>query len=443
MSSPSVAGPVTRRQSLGVYAAALLLAACGRSDPPARAATDVVGQGLSDPVARRFYELQGWRSSWTPALARSLSEALAGARAHGLDPHVFAPKLPAGDSAAADENLTLAALGYAKALAVGFVDPRSIEPVFTLARNQVDLAAGLAQALRGGGDIGAWLAGLAPSDAEYRALSAGYLAALGRTRRPAASARGAPPARSTASGDQARQFAVNLERRRWLVRDPPAHRIDVNTAAAFLDYLRPGAPVVALRTVVGRDDHPTPCIEAPFQRLIANPPWRVPTDIARREILPKGRRYLRREHMRWVGGRLEQAPGPRCALGRVKFDVEDPYEIYLHDTPSKSLFALRDRHRSHGCVRVENAVGLARQIAAETGKAAELDLALASRKTSEVELGQSIPVRMLYHTAYLGPAGKVVLVPDVYGTDSRLAAALGLGEAAAVARRREPSVFGP
>ncbi|HKT53297.1 MAG TPA: L,D-transpeptidase family protein, partial [Caulobacteraceae bacterium] len=154
--------------------------------------------------------------------------------------------------------------------------------------------------------------------------------------------------------------------------------------------------------------------------------------------------YMRREDMHWVDGRIEQAAGPKSSLGLVKFDVADPYDIYLHDTPAKTLFAQPDRHRSHGCVRVENAVDFARSIAAETDQAAAFDQALASGKTTQVELGQSIPVRMFYHTAYLDTDGRMLLAPDVYGTDDALAAALGLGQAAATARRTQPGIlFGP
>jgi murein L,D-transpeptidase YcbB/YkuD len=189
--------------------------------------------------------------------------------------------------------------------------------------------------------------------------------------------------------------------------------------------------------VVGKDDHATPSIEAAFHRLVANPPWRVPKDIAEKEILSKGPDYMAREDMHMEDGQVVQAPGPKSALGLVKFDVEDPYDIYLHDTPSKSWFAAAERHRSHGCVRVQGAVDFARRIAAETGKAEKFDQALASKDTSEVDLGQSIAVRMLYHTAYFDQTGEVLYAPDVYGADDRLAAALGFGQAAAAARRPE------
>lgn len=432
---------LTRRQSFGLAALAFAGGGCSASDQPSTAAG--VGRTLSDPTGRRFYQLRNWQAAWVPAQRQALIDAITDAKAHGLAPAAFQPKgATANGPPPTDEALTLAALAYAKALASGVIDARRVEPIFTLERNKVDLAAGLAQALQSG-DVAGWLASLAPADPEYKALSAAYLAALGQTGLQAPPARGAPIGMSMAPTDQSRQLAANLERRRWLTRAPPEHRIDVNTAGAFFGYFKPGAPVLTGRTVVGRDDHPTPSIQASFHRLIVNPPWRVPKDIAEKEILPKGAAYMAREDMRIVGDQVEQAPGPKSALGRVKFDVEDPYDIYLHDTPSKALFAAADRHRSHGCVRVENAVAFARGIAAETGNADDFDQALATNDTQPVELGQTIPVRLLYHTAYLGPDGGVLLAPDVYGTDDKLAAALGFGQAAAAQRQEPEGLLGP
>lgn len=431
------------RRSLLAFTAAASLAACSRSASPPQTA----GQNIVDPLARRFYASRGARAAWTKATAQRLTQIVAGAPAHGLEPAAFAPKQL--DGLSADEATTVAALAYAKALAEGFVDPHKVEKIFTLRRNNTaDLAAGLSQALDQG-KLEAWYAALAPQDGEYRAISAAYLAAVRPSAPPAGAVNGAAPANAAAPAaaspaPQSRQLAANLERRRWLARTPPAHRIDVNTAGAFLGYFKDGGQAWATRTVVGRDDHPTPSLEAAFHQLIANPPWRVPDDIAAKEIFPKGDAYLASQDMQVKDGHVVQAPGPKSALGLVKFDVQDPYDIYLHDTPSKSLFAAAERHRSHGCVRVQNALAFARGIAAETGKADAFDQALASQDTSTVELGQTIPVRLLYHTAYLDQSGRVLIAPDIYGTDDALADALGYSQAAAAQRRTEPDIlFGP
>jgi murein L,D-transpeptidase YcbB/YkuD len=451
---------LNRRQSLGLAAWAVLGAGCdARTTDPQGASAQGLGPaqegaaappatppefaGLSDPVALRFYQQRGWRPAWTQDQAGALTRSLGEARRHGLDRAVFRPKTTPGvGSVQQDIALTLTALRYAQALSSGYVDPKSIEKVFTLERNQVDLAAGLEQALAGS-KLAGWLASLPPADAEYKALSTAYLDALGQaptapptsdtgpsdTAPPNTAASGAVSgARPVTPADRARQLAANLERRRWLARTAPATRVDVNTASAALAYIRPDTAPWAARVVVGRDDHETPSIQGSFHKLVANPKWRVPMNIARKEILPKGRAYLRREHMHIVDGKVEQRPGPHNSLGLVKFDVEDPYEIYLHDTPAKSLFALPDRHKSHGCVRVQNALDFARLLAGETGKADDFDKALASGRTSEVDIGKSIPVRMLYHTAYADDAGQITVLPDVYGWNDKLAVALGLGQ---------------
>jgi murein L,D-transpeptidase YcbB/YkuD len=410
---------VTRRKALGLAVATVAASSCrAQSSDPAPSGPQI-GLTASDPLVRTFYAQRGGAVAWDEDQASFVGRAIADARRHGLDPGVFIAKLSPGASPdTQDEAVTVAALAYAKALATGFVEPERIEDIFTLERNAgIDLAAGLGQALQQQ-SVAEWLGSLAPSDAEYQALSGAYLTALKGRARPFLT-------------PQARQLAANLERRRWLTRSPTPHRIDVNTAGCFLGYFTPGQQTWGARTVCGRDDHTTPSIEASFQRLIANPPWRVPTEIARKEIFPKGRGYMRRERMHVVDGRVLQRPGPRCALGVVKFDVDDPYDIYLHDTPSKSLFRRADRHRSHGCVRVQNALDLARLIAAQSNVADNFEQGLKTGKTAYVELGQTIAVRTLYHTAFFGPDGRVALAPDAYGWDDDLATALGLGQAAA------------
>jgi murein L,D-transpeptidase YcbB/YkuD len=426
---------LSRREWLS-YTSCAVIASCSQPEPGA----GQVGQALTDSAARQFYAKRGWTAAWDSSSAQSLAEIIANARAHGLDPQAFMPKTAPGGGA--DEARTVSALLLAKTLSAGFVDPHRIEPIFTLKRNSVDVAAGLSQALAQH-NLAGWLGSLAPADPEYKSLSAAYVAAfdrLGKAQSPAADPQ-TPGVVSPAS--QVRQFAVNLERRRWLNRAPPPHRIDVNTASAVLTYFKPGAPAFTARVVTGRYDHATPCIEAAFHRLIANPPWKVPDEIAAKEIVPKGKAYIASQDMSYVDGHLQQAAGPKSALGRVKFDVEDPYDIYLHDTPAKSLFAADDRHRSHGCVRVENAIDFARGIAAETGKTDDFDRALATTDTTQVDLGQSIPVRLLYHTAYVDPSGRVQLAADYYGADDKLAPILGLSQAQAARRQESQVLFGP
>lgn len=482
-----------RQAGLLVCASALLAtgAAC-QEGPPADVAAADLRRHAADPLVDRFYSARAWQAAWSEAQARDLRAALVDAPRHGLTAEPFQEMIAASaeDPARRDAGLTQAALAYAKALARGVVDPAKLHDIYELEGEDVDVVAGLAQALERD-ELAAWLSSLAPQDAEYQALSRAYLAVRGSANAPVEleagplirpggadarlpaivrqlQARGylddtEPPERygpalveavrrlqtdaglasdgiigpatlealGAGSADRARQLAVNLERRRWLARRPPATRIDVNIALAQLDYIEDGASAWSGRTVVGERKRTTPMLQDSFHQLVVNPPWNVPQRIAAEEILPKGPAYLRRNNMTVQDGRVIQKPGPDAALGLVKFDMQNEYAIYLHDTPAKALFAASRRHRSHGCVRVEKAVEFARFLAERYGAAEAFETGLASGETTTVKLDAEIPVRLLYHSAVVGPDGRVVLGPDPYGWDARLAQALGLGGEAA------------
>ena len=230
---------------------------------------------------------------------------------------------------------------------------------------------------------------------------------------------------NTGPAERARQLAVNLERRRWLDRNPPATRIDVNTAATFLDYWRDGSHRDRRRVVVGQPDWETPQLGSPIFQLVANPSWNVPESIEVEEIAPKGPGYLAQNNMVRRDGRIVQLPGPDNALGMVKFDMKNDQAIYLHDTPAKPLFAESERHRSHGCIRVENALGFADMLAGDDGILPEFQEALASGDESFVALKRQVPVRLLYHTVFFDQ-GVLHLRTDAYGWDEDLAGALSL-----------------
>jgi murein L,D-transpeptidase YcbB/YkuD len=511
-----------RRVLLCVSLAALMVAGCGESGGGGSGQTvDVNAKQVSseelktavlDERVRRFYEARGWAAAWTGPLAEELTAAFGDAERHAIDSRPFLQGAKkAGSPAEREAALTLAALNYAQALATGAVDPRKVFEVYEVPMHQVDVVAGLSQAV-GRGGVRAWLAGLPPADAEYKALSEAYLsyrqragaeqrqaiqpgkkievgdrdprvsmiaealrsngylppaqpaqqqekAAEGRKAKTTAAA-AAPSDRYTAdmakavsrvqadygieadgiignstlealntgAKDRARILAVNLERRRWLQRNQPGTRIDVNTAGAFLEYWRDGQRVDSRRVVVGQTEWETPELGSPMVRLVANPPWTVPESIAEEEILPKGAAYMARERITTKNGRLVQEPGPKSALGLVKFDLVNPHQIYLHDTPAKALFASTERHASHGCARVENAIQFARLIASHDGTVEAFDKALATGKETPVELKTKIPVRLLYHSAFWD-GSRVVFRTDPYAWDDKLAAALGLGGA--------------
>jgi len=223
----------------------------------------------------------------------------------------------------------------------------------------------------------------------------------------------------------ARACAVAMERLRWMQRNPPQTRIDVNTAATILDYYRDGKHVDRREVVAGEPDKPTPQIEAPIVNLVAYPTWTVPKSIAESEISQKGSGWLQQNNFTMKNGQYVQDSGPKNSLGIVKFDMDDKYAIYLHDTPAKALFGLPERHRSHGCVRVQDAVAFANAIAGEEGVADEFQKAMATKKESFVKLPSHIPVRLIYQTAFWD-GSHIQFRPDVYGWDDNVAASLGL-----------------
>ena len=428
------------RAKIWLAAGLIALAGCGgqsgQGSGPAANGPDAAAAALraaaTDPRAARFYEARGWRTAWTRQSEEELIRAIGGAEQHGLDKSTFlAPVQQAGSGAAHDAALSLAALGYAEALARGRTDPARIRPPYTLPRPAPDLAAGLGGALDHG-QLTPWLAGLAPQDDEYRALSQAYVEA----NRQVAAAQGNPPADLLT---RARTLAVNLERRRWLERTPPATRIDVNTGAAMLTYWRDGAAADSRRVVVGEPGRETPQLASPLYRLAANPTWTVPRSIEKEVSSPAA---MRRHHMEWRDGWIVQQSGPANSLGLVKFDLRNDQEIYLHDTPAKALFARPDRHASHGCVRVFDALGFARMIAGDEGVLDRWTQALDTGEESFVPLPHPIPVRLFYQTAYVDN-GRVVIVPDVYGWDEDVAEALGLPRRARPAARAPVQDLGP
>jgi murein L,D-transpeptidase YcbB/YkuD len=230
---------------------------------------------------------------------------------------------------------------------------------------------------------------------------------------------------SAGPGYRARQLAVAMERLRWLQRDPPKTRIDVNTAGSFLDYWRDGQHVDHRKVINGEGDKPTPQLQAPIVRLVANPAWRVPDGIAAKELATKSPGWLADNDYVQKDGKWIQQSGPKSSLGLVKFDMRDDEAIYLHDTPSKVAFALSDRHRSHGCVRVENAVQFATALAQQEGISDKFQQAMAKSDEVFIELPKEIPVRLLYQTAFWD-GSRVQFRPDVYNWDENIAKALEL-----------------
>jgi murein L,D-transpeptidase YcbB/YkuD len=226
------------------------------------------------------------------------------------------------------------------------------------------------------------------------------------------------------------QILANMERWRWLPQQLPADRIQVNIAAAVMSVFHDDAPNLTMRAVTGRPGDETPMLQSTIHSIVLNPPWNVPSSIASKELWPKERAnpgYLARNDFIVIStgegtSRLQQKAGPKAALGLVKFDFDNPYGVYLHDTPSRSKFASFSRLASHGCVRLEKPIPLAKQLLASSPdwQPDVVDATIAAGKTVRAQLAQPIAVFLLYWTAYMTPDGQMNFRDDPYGWDSVL-----------------------
>ncbi|MBU4238030.1 MAG: L,D-transpeptidase family protein [Alphaproteobacteria bacterium] len=470
---------LNRRHLLAAAAAPLWVSTAARA-APAPAAFDIT------VLTTAFYAARGGRPAWAGSARRQAMDALALADRHGLSapdglalseaeltqavlilaealahgrvdpasvetlwemdrnqvdtPPLLAKAVDDGTLAATMAGLAPQDRGY-QGLCDGFLRYRAIAdrggwPPFALGATIEPFASdprlpALLPRLRVEGDLSeAAAAMVGPSGGEYGSIVQEAVRAFQVRHGLEADARIGPAtqrALSISAEARARQIALNLERRRWLKRDVAPERIEVNTAASIMVYWKDGRPVHSNRVVCGAPATQTPSLEKQFASVVANPPWYVPASIARNEILPRGPGYLAANNMYISNGTVIQRAGPTAALGYVKFELRDSYAIFLHDTPSKGAFNLSMRQRSHGCVRVQNAVEFARLLLSpDPVKLAQFDTAQDTRETTRVTTGREISVRLLYWTAFVDGQGRVAFREDVYGRDDKLAQALGI-----------------
>ncbi|MBL8772534.1 MAG: L,D-transpeptidase family protein [Phenylobacterium sp.] len=237
-------------------------------------------------------------------------------------------------------------------------------------------------------------------------------------------------------GQRVLQIIANMERWRWMPSTMPATRVQVNSGAAIVTLFRDDRPVLSMKAVSGKKGDETPMLASAIHSVVINPPWNVPTRIANEELWPKERAnpgYLARNGYRVIpveGGqpRLQQASGDQSALGRFKFDFDNPFAVYLHDTPSKGGFDLYARQASHGCVRVEKPRALAEALldGDATWTTAAIDNQLLGDKTVRARLAAPVPVFIFYWTAFAGGDGVMHFRADPYGWDRQLLQRVGV-----------------
>ena len=243
---------------------------------------------------------------------------------------------------------------------------------------------------------------------------------------------------------------VNMEKWRWMPRDLGKFYVRVNIPAFTVEVYKGDTIVHTTRVVVGKTSQQTPIFSDEIEHVIVNPAWNVPASITQKEMLPAARanpaslsgyqvfalikgRYRavdpRRINWRTIDARkiqIRQPPGRSNALGKVKFMFPNHYSVYLHDTPSKSLFQRDYRAYSHGCVRVMDPMAFAEALLIEEPKlnSAYLEKLYGSQERL-VKLTRKVPVHITYFTAWVDESGTLQTRDDLYGHDRRIEKALG------------------
>ena len=376
----------------------------------------------------------------SPAFA-TLLEALKHSEDHGLDPARYDTDGFQQAAAAAaqtkgryelatipelDAHLTYGYLRYAADLLGWSGNPKAIYADWLVAPNKMDLADHLATAISSG-HVRESLDELAPSHPQYKGLQT----ALQRERM-----------NPTGHLDLIR---MNMERWRWMPRELGDRYILVNVPAYQMQVMEGTKPALAMRVIVGDPKHPTPLFSDEMTTVVFSPNWNVPESIIRNEMLPRLARdpgYLDRQDIQVVGTSGEavdaqavdwgdegavsglhfrQEPGPKNALGLVKFVFPNQFDVYLHDTPTDSLFNKQRRALSHGCIRLENPVGLAQYVMRDKPEwtAERINRAMNAGHEQGVPLKDHLRVHIAYFTAWVNGDGSVTYTDDPYGLDAK------------------------
>jgi murein L,D-transpeptidase YcbB/YkuD len=220
------------------------------------------------------------------------------------------------------------------------------------------------------------------------------------------------------------EIAANMERYRWLPRSFGSRYIFVNVPAFKLEAYDSGQKALEMKVIVGQEfqDRATPVFADSMETVVFRPYWNVPPGIAEKEIFPKGSAYMARENMETYreGGetRVRQRPGPKNALGFVKFLFPNDFNIYLHDTPNHELFKEDVRAFSHGCIRLEKPAELAQWVLGWPADKVKQEMDNRPDDKS-VKLPQKVPVYIAYFTAYMNN-GQLYFGNDLYSRDDKL-----------------------
>jgi len=256
--------------------------------------------------------------------------------------------------------------------------------------------------------------------------------------------------------DRINQLNVNMERYRWLKRDIAGPRVAVNIAGFEAFAGEEGKIDLFMPVIVGKLRHETPVFSDTIKYVDFNPYWTLPPNIAANETLPKLKKdslYLKKHNMKLFDGwgsdskevdatkidwskvtkkdmrlyRVRQEPGPENALGTLKVVFPNKYDVYLHDTPTHSLFKEEKRAFSHGCIRMSRPAEMAAWLLGGKDKGWDIERISEIVKSGErkvVKLEKPIPIHILYRTAFVDTSTNTLnFYEDVYGRDKILARA--------------------
>jgi murein L,D-transpeptidase YcbB/YkuD len=320
-----------------------------------------------------------------------------------------------------DAKMTYAYLQYAADLLGWTHNAREVHENWLSASKKEDLAARLTDAIANN-RVRESLEALAPTHPQYKGLQAAL--ALEATK-------------PTGRGNVIR---MNMERWRWTPHDLGDRYILVNVPAYTLQVMENDRPVLSMRTIVGDPEHQTPLFSDEMTYVVFSPYWNIPPNILREETLPRVARdpdFLRRNNIEVVGTggegdevdlqsidwsddsvtrhlRFRQRPGGDNALGLVKFIFPNHFDVYLHDTPADRLFFKDTRALSHGCVRIEDPIAMAKYVMRDQPEWTETKIraAMSAGREQVVKLKRPLPVHIGYWTAWVEPDGKTVTYTD-------------------------------
>jgi murein L,D-transpeptidase YcbB/YkuD len=391
--------------------------------------------GSSRTAVERFYIARGFAPLWVErgvlsVRGKAALSYLQGVGRVGLDPVDYidpAVQFAGGPESVARSELqfTVLVLKYVRDAMHGRIAPSRVSADIHYARGTSDPAA-ILESLASAPDISGHLDSFHPSHRGFRALAA----KLPELKEPDTASNGGATDRDI--------IIANLERWRWLPRDLGSSHVIVNIADFRLRLIDRGTLRFAARVVVGEPSTATPIFSANMTSITINPVWNIPDSIAQKEYLPRLQQDPNLLHR--IGLKLErrsdgsvllsQPPGAANALGRIRFNLPNRFQIYQHDTPETELFDRRRRAYSHGCVRVENPIYYAEAMLAigrpDESFPPEKLWSMFGEAEIHLPFSVPVPVHTTYQTAFVDGEGRLVMRDDVYRHDTAMLAAFAI-----------------